>query len=158
MQVGQMQLLRRQIAHQLHTSCKFNSKFLATALNTMNECVLTEFVDLSLASIVSEWLIISSVYQCWIVVVKFHWGHPQHTHTHTHPFNGPFSEATRVSWYQKGKTSLDFTKTRDSEWQWHQVGHIQVCNSLQHPTTQFLPAGCPSCRPTNIVKALKAYE
>ena len=37
MQVGQMQLLRRQIAHQLHTSCKFNSKFLASALNTMNE-------------------------------------------------------------------------------------------------------------------------
>ena len=27
---------------------------------------------------------------------------------------------------------------------------------LQHPTTQFLQAGCPSCRPTNSVKALKA--
>jgi len=27
----------------------------------------------------------------------------------------------------------------------------------QHPTTQFfLQAGCPSCRPTNSVKALKA--
>jgi len=25
----------------------------------------------------------------------------------------------------------------------------------QHPTTQFLQAGCPSCRPTNSVKALK---
>jgi len=37
LQVGQMQLLRRQIAHQLHTSCKFNSKFLASALTTMNE-------------------------------------------------------------------------------------------------------------------------
>ena len=24
----------------------------------------------------------------------------------------------------------------------------------QHPTTQFLQAGCPSCRPTNSVKAL----
>jgi len=24
----------------------------------------------------------------------------------------------------------------------------------QHPTTQFLQAGCPSCRPTNCVKAL----
>lgn len=40
MQVGQMQLLRRQIAHQLNTSCKFNSKFLASALNTMNEYAL----------------------------------------------------------------------------------------------------------------------
>jgi len=27
----------------------------------------------------------------------------------------------------------------------------------QHPTTQFLQTGCPSCRPTNSVKALKAY-
>jgi len=26
----------------------------------------------------------------------------------------------------------------------------------QHPTTQLLGAGCPSCRPTNSVKALKA--
>jgi len=26
----------------------------------------------------------------------------------------------------------------------------------QHPTTQFLHAGCPSCCPTNSVKALKA--
>jgi len=28
----------------------------------------------------------------------------------------------------------------------------------QHPTTQFLQAGCPSCRPTNSVKALKAHR
>jgi len=26
----------------------------------------------------------------------------------------------------------------------------------QHPITQFLQAGCPSCRPTNSIKALKA--
>jgi len=38
-------------------------------------------------------------------------------HTHTHPFNGPFSGTTQVSWYQKGKTNLDFTEARDSEWQ-----------------------------------------
>jgi len=24
-----------------------------------------------------------------------------------HPFNGPLSGTTRVSWYQKGKTNLD---------------------------------------------------
>ena len=41
-------------------------------------------------------------------------------HTHTHPFNGPLSGTTRVSRYQKGKTNLDFTGARDSEWQWHQ--------------------------------------
>jgi len=27
-----------------------------------------------------------------------------------------------------------------------------------HPTTQFLQAGCPSCRPTNSVKALKEQK
>ena len=52
-------------------------------------------------------------------------------HTHTHPFNGPFSRTTQVSRYQKGKTNLDFTEARDSEWQWHQLGHMQVCTQLQ---------------------------
>jgi len=67
-----------------------------------------------------------------------------------------------VSWYQKGKTNLDFTEARDSEWHWHQLGHMQVCTSLQtdnqasNPPLSFLQAGCPSCRPTNSVKALKA--
>jgi len=67
-----------------------------------------------------------------------------------------------VSRYQKGKTNLDFTEARDSEWQWHQLGHMQVCTSLQTdkhastPPLSFLQAGCPSCRPTNSVKALKA--
>jgi len=84
-------------------------------------------------------------------------------HTHTHAFNGPFSGTTLVSRYQKGKTNLDFTEARDSEWQWHQLGHMQVCISLQtdnHASTPplkvFLQAGCPSCRPTNSIKALKA--
>jgi len=36
-----------------------------------------------------------------------------------------------VSRYQKGKTNLDFTEARDSEWQWHQLDHMQVCISLQ---------------------------
>jgi len=67
-----------------------------------------------------------------------------------------------VSRYQKGKTNLDFTEARDSEWQWHQLGHMQVCTSLQidnhasTPPLSFLQAGCPSCRPTNSFKALKA--
>jgi len=36
-----------------------------------------------------------------------------------------------VSRYQKGKTNLDFSEARDSEWQWHQLGHMQVSTSLQ---------------------------
>jgi len=49
----------------------------------------------------------------------------------TQPFNGLFSRTTWVSRYQKGKTKLDFTEARDSEWQWHQLGHMHVCTSLQ---------------------------
>jgi len=37
-----------------------------------------------------------------------------------------FSRTTWVSRYQIGKTNLDFTGARDSEWQWHQLGHVQV--------------------------------
>jgi len=51
--------------------------------------------------------------------------------THTHPFNGPLYGTTRVSRYQKGKTNVDFTEARDSEWQWHQLGYMQVCTLLQ---------------------------
>ena len=54
-----------------------------------------------------------------------------YTHTHTKTLNRPFSGATRASRYQKGKTNLDFAEATDSEWQWHQLGHMQVCTSLQ---------------------------
>ena len=39
-QVGQLQLLRWQIAYELNTSCKFDSKFLSSSLQTMNKSVL----------------------------------------------------------------------------------------------------------------------
>jgi len=77
-----------------------------------------------------------------------------HTHTHTHPFNGHFSGTTQVSRYQKGKTNLDFTDARDSEWQWHQLEHMQVCTSLQtdnhastSPATQFFTGRMPFLPP-----------
>ena len=80
----------------------------------------------------------------------------------THPLNSPLSGTTQVSWYQKGKTNLDFIGARDSEWQWHQLGCMQVCTSLQtdnHASTHhsvFTGQICPSCRPTNSIKVLKA--
>jgi len=86
-----------------------------------------------------------------------------HTHTPVSPFTlCPGLVTTRVSQYQKGKTNLDFTETRDSEWQWHQLGHMQVCtylrtdNHASTPPPSFLQAGCPSCHQTNSVEALKA--
>ena len=75
---------------------------------------------------------------------------------YTHkPFNGPFSGNTQVSRYQKGKTNLDFTEARDSEWQWHQLGHMQVCTSLQTdnhastpPLSFYRPDALPAAQPT----------
>jgi len=52
-------------------------------------------------------------------------------YTHTQLFNGPLSGTTRVSWLQKGKTSLDFIEAGNSESQWHQLGHMQVCTLPQ---------------------------
>ena len=67
------------------------------------------------------------------------------------------SGTTQVSRYQKGKTrkvktNLDYL-----------LGYMQVCTSSQTTTptsdhSVFLQAGCPSCHPTNSVKALKAKK
>ena len=86
-----------------------------------------------------------------------------HTHTHTHAraraFNRPFSETTRLGQYEKGKTNLKQETVSGSGISW------AICKSAlrsRQTTTPapnhsvFLQAGCPSCRPTNSVKALKA--
>jgi len=71
---------------------------------------------------------------------------------YTHPFQGPFSGTTR---HQNGKTNMDFTEARDSEWQWNQLGHMKVCTSLQtdnHASTPPLsfhrPDALPTAQPT----------
>jgi len=60
-----------------------------------------------------------------------------------------------VSRYQKGKTNLDFTEERDSEWQWHQLDHMQVCTLLQTDNHTSTPPLCfyrldalPAAKPT----------
>jgi len=60
-----------------------------------------------------------------------------------------------VSRYQKSKTNLDFTEIRDSEWQWHQLGHMQVCTSLQTdnhtstlPLSFYRPDALPAAQST----------
>jgi len=70
-----------------------------------------------------------------------------------HTFNGPFSGATQVSQYQKDITNLDFTE--DSEWQWHQLGHMQVYTSQQtdyhastHHSVFYRPDALPAAQPT----------
>jgi len=65
------------------------------------------------------------------------------------------SGTTRVGRYQKGKTNLDFTEARDSEWQWHQLGHMQVCTLLYRdnhastpPLSFYRPDALPAAQPT----------
>jgi len=36
-----------------------------------------------------------------------------------------------VSQYQKGKTNLDFTEARDSEWQWHLLLLLLLLKSVE---------------------------
>jgi len=63
------------------------------------------------------------------------------------------SWSTQVSRYQK--TNLNFTEARDSKWQWHQLGHMQICtlpqtdNHANNPPLVFyrldaLPAAQPT--------------
>ena len=84
----------------------------------------------------------------------------QHTHTH---LTALFPGLPRWAGTRKVKPICILLK-QESEWQWHQLGHMQVCTSLQTdnhastPPLSFLQAGCPSCRPTNGVKALKACK
>jgi len=59
-----------------------------------------------------------------------------------------------VSWYQKGNTNVDFIEARDSEWQWHQLGHMQVCTLLQTDNH----ASTPPLSFYNSIKALKAEK
>ena len=118
--------------------------------------------EIAAAIIVLWFLVIWNYLNGTIPVLRYKTVNPiQHTHTHTR-LTALFSGTTQVSRYQKGKTNLDFSEATDNEWQWHQLGHMQVCTSLQidnhasTPPLSFLQAGCPSCRPTNSVKALKA--
>jgi len=61
-----------------------------------------------------------------------------------------------VSRYQKGKTNLDFTEARDSEWQWHQLGHMHICTSIHtdtstqapHHSVFYRPDALPAAQPT----------
>ena len=85
-----------------------------------------------------------------------------HTHTHTR-IMAHCPGLPRWAGTGKVKTNLNFTEARGSEWQWHQLGHMQAGTSLQTddhastPPLSFLQARCPSCRPTNSVKALNGY-
>jgi len=63
-----------------------------------------------------------------------------------------------VSWYQKGKTNLDFTEAVISAGPYASLHLTLERYPRQHPPLNFLQARCPSCHPTNSIKALKSIS
>ena len=72
----------------------------------------------------------------------------RHTDRHLlllQPFYGPWtlSVTSRVSRYQKGKTRkikpIWIYCRRDSEWQWHHLGHMQICTLPQTDNHARIP-------------------
>ena len=62
-----------------------------------------------------------------------------------------------MSWYQKSKTNLDFAETRMAVASAGPYASLHLTpDHASTPPLSFLQAGCPSCRPTKSVKALKA--
>jgi len=63
------------------------------------------------------------------------------------------THARLTALFQASKTNLDFTEAKDSEWQWHQLDHMQVCTSLQTdyhastPTLKFFTGRMPFLPP-----------
>jgi len=85
-------------------------------------------------------------------------------HTHTHPFNRPLSGTTEVSRYQKVKPTWILLKQETVSGNGINWAIFKSAPRSRQKTTPvpnhsvFLQAGCPSCRPTNSVKALKATQ
>jgi len=85
-----------------------------------------------------------------------------HQHTYIHPFNGPLSGTIWVSRYQKGKTIWILLKQEavsGSGISWAVCKSAPRSGQITMPAPHnlvFLQAGCPACRPTNSIKALKA--
>ena len=87
------------------------------------------------------------------------WSQPQCPNSTPQPFYGPFSGTT--GWASARRELLDFmvqgeiNRDRHTD---HPAGHHSIrTNQCPPPSSpHFLQAGCPSCRPTNSVKALKA--
>ena len=85
-------------------------------------------------------------------------------HTHTHPFNGPFPGLPRWSGTRKVKPIWILLKQETvsgSGISWaickSAPRYRQITMPAPHHSV-FLQAGCPSCHPTNSIKALKAMQ
>ena len=75
-----------------------------------------------------------------------HWSTLRSQHTHTR-LTALCPRLPGWAGTRKVKTNLDLTEATDSQWQWHQLGHMQGCTSLQadnHASTaQFFTGRMP---------------
>jgi len=75
-----------------------------------------------------------------------------------HLFNGPFFQdnlGKSAPEKQNHTNQFGFTGARDSEWQWHQLGHMQTCTSPQTdnhastpPLSFYRTDALPAAQPT----------
>ena len=110
----------------------FNSTF---HINRLLDCLL------ALKTLISKISINTSIFR-WSILYLFYSYHKK------------ICISIFLSYRVKGKTNLDFTEARDSECQWHHLGHMQVCISFQtdnHASTPPLSffAGRMSFLPSN---------
>ena len=78
-----------------------------------------------------------------------------HTHTHTHLLFTALWILSGITGWAGTRTNLDFTEARDSEWQWHQLGHMQIYTLPQTdshastpPPSFYRPHALPAAQPT----------
>jgi len=83
-----------------------------------------------------------------------------HTHTHTHVYQPFFhdypGEPVPETWILLKQETVS-----DSGISWYicrPAPRSKQITTPVYPTTQFLQAGCPSCRPTNSIRAFKAKQ
>ena len=83
-------------------------------------------------------------------------------YTHTHPFNGPFPGLPRRAGTRKVKSILILLNQETMSGggiSWAICKSAPRSRQITMPAPHhsvFLRAGCPSCHPTNSIKALKA--
>jgi len=99
---------------------------------------------------------------------KLQWNSAAHTHTHAHthartqPFYSPLGFCPGLPrWAGTRKVKpgrlneSGFAGARDGEWQWHQLGHMQICTLTQThnqssipPLSFYRPDALPAAQPT----------
>ena len=135
---------------------------LALAVNLFSKNVHDESLPCSIQTMSCKLLL--NLVECIRAKSEAENGNVSHVpqwYTHTHTFNGPFSGTTLVSLYQKGKTNLDLLKQETVSgsgisWAICKSAHRSRQITMPAHHHSFLQAGCPSCRPTNSIEALKA--